>query len=414
MTAHQVSRIALTGVRILQVDTPGIAETEPTTVTVHDGRIVGVGDTPTDADRIVDGDGRYVLPGLVNAHDHLYSKEMRTPGNGMDIRALRQTIDGRDASTTLAVMLRNAWRSMRQGALIVRDLGARHGLNTRLASIIADGLVPGPLVLAAGRPIVMTGGHVSTFGREADGPDECRKAVREQRKAGAKVIKIMASGGVSNYPHEDYTVCEFTDAELSAITSEARKLGLPTCAHAFGRDAVDGAIRAGVDSIEHGVHLDPATIRTMVANRISYVPTMANMRRIASPEMNAAAGVPERTGVFMRDIVEPQRESVAAAIEAGVRIGLGTDSTGIYGEEITAAIDAGMSTEQVIRAATIDGAAICQVDAGVIAPGKLALMALYETDPRSDPSALVAPSAVFTSGDLFEQEELRKLTQPGS
>jgi imidazolonepropionase-like amidohydrolase len=404
-----VTASVVNSVRIIQVGAAGLPLDGPTDIHVVGGRIAAVGSAPGTVTERFDGGGRYALPGLVNAHDHLYSKELRFPDPGMDIRVMRALIDTRGPSATLAVMLRNAWASMAEGVLVVRDLGARHGVNTDLARIIADGIVPGPAIVPAGRPIVMTGGHVWTFGREADGPDECRRAVREQRKAGAQVIKVMASGGVSNYPHEDYKVCEFTDDELVAIASEAKKLGLPTCAHAYGEDAVAAAVKAGIDGIEHGVHLGESTIAAMVAAGTSYVPTMANMQRIASPEMNQAAGVPERSEVFTREIVEPQRRSVARAIDAGVRIGVGTDSTGFYLDELRELRTAGMNVEQLIRSATIEGAKICRVPAGVIEPGRLALFSLYEQDPREDLDLLVAPSAVFCSGALFEVSEIKRL-----
>ena len=403
------SAVTVTNVRVIHVDEEGLPDSDPTDVTSRAGQIVEAGKSGRDEGRVFDGDGRYALPGLVNAHEHLYSKELRSPDPGMDIRSARRDIDQRDASSTLAVMLRNAWRAMLEGILVIRDLGARHGLNTDLARIFETGVLPGPCVVAAGRPIVMTGGHVWTFGREADGPDECRRAVREQRKAGARVIKVMASGGVSNYPHEDFTASEFTEAELAAITSEAKKLGLLTCAHAYGEAAVRDAVDAGINSIEHGVDIVDETIEKMARDEISYVPTMANMSRIASAEMNIAAGVPERAALFTSEIVEPQRRSVASALRAGVRIGIGTDSTGSYLEEITELTRIGMSVEQVIRAATVEGARICGVEAGVIAPGHLALMALYEDDPRHAVERLVTPSAVFVTGTLFERAELRKL-----
>jgi imidazolonepropionase-like amidohydrolase len=392
-------------VRVIAVEEEGLPDSN-SSVIISAGRIADVTTQLPTVDRVIEGRGRFALPGLVNAHDHLYSKELRNPDPGMDIRAMRREIDGRDVPETLVVMLANAWSEMAEGVLVIRDLGARHALNTHLARIIDGGVVPGPVVVPSARPIVMTGGHVWTFGREADGPDDCRRAVREQRKAGAQVIKVMASGGVSNYPHEDYTVSEFTPPELEAITSEARKLGLPTCAHAYGEEAVSAAVDARIDGIEHGVRLDDGIIEKMVANQVAYVPTMANMQRIASVEMNAAAGVPERAAVFQREIVEPHMRSVTAALEAGVRIGIGTDSTGSYLEEIRALTLAGMGVEQVIRAATIEGARICRVDAGLIAPGRLALIALYDEDPRRDVEVLVRPSAVLIGGRFFDAERL--------
>lgn len=398
------ARTTIAGVRIVAVDQPDLPVGAMSDVTVEGGRIVAVEPHVRPIPDAVDGDGRFLMPGLVNCHDHLYSKEMRDPGAGSDIRELRHRIDTRDEATTLAVMVRNAWRAMAQGVLVERDMGARHGLNTRLASVIDGGFLPGPRVLAAGRPIVMTGGHVHTFGREADGPDECRKAVREQRKAGAKVIKVMASGGLSNYPHEDYTVCEFVDDELLAITAEARKLGLPTAAHAFGADAVAAAVRCGIDSVDHGVHVDDETIGLMVRSGTAYVPTMANMERIASPEINAHD--PERSVKFTAEVVEPQRRSVSHAIEAGIDVGVGTDSTGTYLEELRCLEAVGMSRQQVIRAATEVSARICRIDAGVVRPGAEALLTLHEADPRDDFERLLAPSAVVVGDRCFERSAL--------
>ena len=394
--------VTVSGVRVLSVQEPEIPMSPPMDVEVQFGTIASI--TPSRGLRngAIHGRGRYLLPGLVNAHDNLYSKELRYPTPGHDLRTMRQLIDGRDEAFTLSVMIRNAWAEMAEGILVVRDLGARHGLNTRLAEILEHGILPGPLVLAAGRPIVMTGGHVSTFGREADGADEYRKAVREQRKAGAKVIKIMASGGLSNFPHESYTTPEYTQDELNAITDEAGKLGLPTCAHAFGADAVTAAVRAGVDSIEHGIHLTGETLGMMVDNGTSYVPTMANMERIASPDMNTAPDAAGRVDLFTTNIVGPHRESVHAAIEAGLTIGLGTDSAGTYRDEIIALQNAGMSAQRVIRAATCDGAAICNTDAGVIEPGRPALFNLYDLDPRDEVTRLAEPAAVFVKDRLFE------------
>lgn len=400
--------LTIAGVRWIDVESAGLPSTDPLDIDIVEERVAGV--RPA-----VGGDsGRFMLPGLVNAHDHLYSKELRNPDPGMDISAMRRRIDTRDKVRTFAVMLRNAWAAMAEGVLVVRDLGARHGVNTKLASSIAEGIVPGPTVVAAGRPIVMTGGHVWTFGREADGPDECRRAVREQRKAGARVIKVMASGGLSNYPHEDYTVSEFTRHEVEAITDEARKLGLPTCAHAFGADAIETTVRAGIDSIEHGVHLAPDIVEVMAEVGISYVPTIANMRRIASPDMNEQAGQVERADRFRREIVEPQAASVRRAVEAGLRIGLGTDSTGTYREELLALLECGLTAEQVIRAATVDGESICRVDPARAEVGSAARFCLYDRDPRSDVSRLVEPVAVVSGPRFYETVGLTRLTQRGN
>lgn len=343
---------------------------------------------------------RWILPGLVNCHDHLYSHELRYPLKGMDLAEMRRWIDGRDPYDTLLTMLNTAWTELLQGILVLRDLGAMHGLNTVVRRLIESGKVLGPRVVASGRPVVMTGGHVWTFGREADGPDECRKAVREQAKAGAEVIKIMASGGLSHYPAEDYRVRQYSEAELGAIIDEAHALGLRTSAHAFGQDAVERVVSLGIDSVEHGIHINEATLGVMADRGISYVPTLTNMERVASPEFNITAGHPARSAELSDGVVLPQRETFARAVQAGVRIGVGTDSTGDYAAELARMNDLGLPIAEVIKAATVDGAEICGRLFHPLAVGRSATFVVYNADPRDDLTRLTQPEQVVLNGTV--------------
>lgn len=374
-------------------------------IEVLDGRISRIRPATSPADReadlVVDGDGRYVVAGRVNAHDHLYSHELRTPRAGLNLAAMRAWIDARAQAETLMVMLRTALDQLAHGVTLIRDLGAVHGLNTVLARMVADGLVPGPAVVAAGRPIVMTGGHVWTFGRESDGPWACRQAVREQAKAGARVIKIMASGGLSHYPAEDFTVTQFTDDELAATIDEAHRVGLPACAHVFGAEAVERVVRLGIDVIEHGVEITDATLAAMAHRKVPYVPTLSNMRRIASREYNALADTPERTAILTEKVVGPHRDTVRRAIAAGVSIAVGTDSTGSYREELECLQSLGMTPQQLLAAATVNGAELCREPAGLLEPGRRADFTLHADDPLVDPLLLVEPDYVFCRGALL-------------
>jgi imidazolonepropionase-like amidohydrolase len=349
---------------------------------------------------VLDADGLVAVPGLVNAHDHLYSRELRDPVAGLSLAAMRRWLDARDSSETLLTMVRNSHIELAQGITTIRDLGAVHGLNTTLARLIEAELTAGPTVVASGRPIVMTGGHVWTFGREADGPWACRQAVREQAKAGARVVKIMGSGGLSHYPAEDFRALQFTDEELAATIDEAHRLGLRTAAHVFGADAVERVVALGIDSVEHGVEITDGTLAAMAERSVAYVPTLTNMERIASPAFNQRAGTPERAEVLTHGVVNPHRETFRRALEAGVLIAVGTDSLGDYTEELTRMMDLGMTVEQVLAAATINGARTCGADAGVIEPGVRADMALYEGNPMDDPSALTKPDYVICRGRI--------------
>lgn len=374
----------------------------PTRIVVTDGLITAVGRAaPVPADAVViDAAGRYVVPGMVNAHDHLYSHELRDPLPGLGIAPMRALLDARGDAETLLRMLSAAQAELAAGITGIRDLGAPSGLNTVLADLLRRDVVPGPVVQASGRAIVMTGGHVWTFGREADGPWNCRRAVREQAKAGAAVIKIMGSGGLSHYPAEDFTASQFTEEELAAIIDESHRVGLPCCAHVFGAESVARVVQLGVDCVEHGVQIDDETLAEMAARGTGYVPTLTNMERIASAEYNSTAGTPERSSVLTAGVVQPHRETVRRAIAAGIRIAVGTDSTGNYAGELRALADLGMTPLQVLAAATVTGSAVCRIPGGRIAVGEPADLALHRRNPLERLESLTAPEYVVRRGRI--------------
>ena len=405
MTPRQVSeQVKLLIKEITIIDSRDATKTQEVDVLIVGPMIervepsIPAGDIP-----VLDGSGRYALPGLVNAHDHLYSHELRRPIPELGLSGMRRWLDQRSVAETVAVMLRNARARLPIGIVATRDLGANHGLNTDIAKIIESDMAMGPVVVASGRPIVMTGGHVYTFGEEADGPWACRTAVRQQAKRGAKVIKIMASGGLSRFPEEDFGITEFSKEELDAIVDEASHRSLPTCAHAFGTEAVHRALEAGVDSIEHGVMIDRADLELMVDQEIAYVPTLSNMRRVAEITRRQAEVTGHDQGRYeqiMQGVVEPHNETFSRAVRAGVRVGVGTDSTGDYSEELELMESLGLSPERVIKAATFDGAEICRVNAGVIEEGKLGSVLLYDHDPRLNVRRLTNPDVVVHKGVL--------------
>lgn len=400
---HHSRTLVIAGALILDpVNPEGILR--PGRILISDGIIREVGPavppSTESADLVVDAHGRYAVPGLVNAHDHLYSHELRDPLPGLGLSGMRRWLDSRTEHETLFTMLAAAQRQLAQGITTIRDLGAAGGLNTVLATLLSGGDITGPTIVAAGRPVVMTGGHVWTFGREADGPWDCRRAVREQARAGAKVIKIMGSGGLSHYPAEDFTVEQFTDEELAAVIDEAHRVGLPTCSHVFGAEAVDRVVRLGIDSVEHGVQISDQTLQLMAERGTSYVPTLTNMERIASADYNQAAGTPERSEILTAGVVGPHRQTVRRAVTAGVRIGVGTDSTGDYTEELLRLTELGMTPADVLRAATISGAEICRQPTGTIAVGLRADLALHADDPLADPTRLTSPDYVIQAGAL--------------
>src|SRR5579871_466769 len=222
-------------------------------VRVEDGRIAAVGrGLPRDGAEVVQAAGRTLLPGLIDCHVHLaYDGRPGEPINPvapLPVYAWR--------------MANNARATLRAGFTTVRDLGAPQAVNCDLMRAVESGLVEGPRVVAAGRMITMTGGHGWPIGREADGADEVRKAVREQLKAGARTIKLMASGGVMT-PGVDPRSPQLGLDELSAGVEEAHKAGVKTASHAQAAAGIRNAVFAGIDSIEHGIYLEDEVIEEM-------------------------------------------------------------------------------------------------------------------------------------------------------
>jgi len=356
-----------------------------------------------------------VIPGLINCHDHLYSRNaLRHTQPGMGLTALRRSLDASSDFFLLATMASNAVQELYEGITTTRDMGVRNHLNIELRKAIDAGLLTGPRVLACGMPIAMTGGHVWTFSREADGPDECTKAVREQLKAGADVIKVMTSGGLSRYPEEIPTACELSVEELSAIITVAHEHGRKVCAHAMANRAIRNCIEAGIDSIEHGVYLDEESAQVMGEKGITLVPTFSNVARVADPDYNALAGMPERAKELREGVVEPHAASVRMALEAGVMIGVGTDSAGHFIDELAMMCDLGMTTMDALVTATANGAILCGIEdqTGTIDVGKQADLVVLRDDPLADVRNLSKIDMVLKAGEVVRRDDLMTIRVP--
>jgi imidazolonepropionase-like amidohydrolase len=239
--------------------------------------------------------------------------------------------------------------------------------------------------------------------RQADGPHEITKAVREQVAAGADVIKLMATGAVLSPGHERPGAAQLTPAELRAAVETAHTLGRRVAAHAHGIEGIRRAVEAGVDTIEHGTHLheDRAVMRAMVERDVFLVPTLKALTLIAD-----GPGVPEEIAVKARDRRSDRDATFGMALEAGVPIAMGTDAAtpfnrhGENAEELAIMVDLGMDTMTAIRATTAAAArAIGRDDIGVLAAGKLADLAVWAGDPLADIHVLERPPlAVFLGG----------------
>ncbi len=360
-----------------------------TDVLCIDGRIAALGrelEVPATT-AVIDCSGRYVLPGLIDCHVHLTSA-----GDPAELTT-------RESIATKAWRAgHNARKTLMAGFTTVRDLGAPEQLNIHLAKAIESGLIEGPAVLAAGLGVTMTGGHGHGFiAREADGPDEVRKAVREQLRAGAGAIKLFASGGVMT-PGVNPRSPSFTEDELAAGVEEAHKAFRVVAAHAQATEGIKNAVRAGVDSIEHGVWLDEEAIELMLENGTTLVPTLT------APAVMAERGQAEGVAAYAIEksnlVLADHLASFEAAVRAGVRVAMGTDQgtplnrPGENAQEILRMAAHGLGPAAAILAATAWAADLLGIEAGRLAAGLRADVVVFDGDPLVDLSVFTRTDAI--------------------
>ena len=261
----------------------------------------------------------------------------------------------------------------------------------------------GPGIVAAGRNLCMTGGHGWTMGWECDGPDACRKAAREELKAGVDVIKIMATGGVMT-PGVEPGSPQLTEEEMRAAIEEAHKAGRKTATHAQGNTGIKNALRAGIDSIEHGCYLDEESIGMMLKNGTYLVPTLAAPRNIV--DYGVENGVPEYAVKKSLVVMDNHIRSFQDAYKAGVKIAMGTDSGTPFNShsgsafEMQLMVEAGMAPGDAIVAATRNAAECLDIleRTGTLEVGKAADIIALPGDPLLDIKALKTVEDVFKDG----------------
>jgi imidazolonepropionase-like amidohydrolase len=340
--------------------------------------------------RAIDAAGKTLTPGLIDCHVHLNFD------GGADFAA--QGSVSNDVAAAIRGV-RNLRKHLAAGVTTVRDLG---GVGTcELASAVEDGVIEGPRVIAAGLALTITGGHGHNvgFAREIDGPVDARKAVRQQIKAGARAIKVVATGGVLT-PGIDATFTAMTPEEIGAAVDEAHKWRVGVGAHAIGGPGIAGAVRAGVDSVEHCVQLDTATAKEMAARGTFRGPTLSALLGIAD-----GVGVPAYAKDKATALLDDAHEGQRAAMRAGVRHVCSTDAGtpfnphGNAPNEVARMVEWGVRPLDALVAATANGASLLRVsDVGTVAPGFLADLVLYDDDPLQDIAALRSPRIVWKGG----------------
>ena len=379
------------------------AGTREADVAVADGEIVAVGDSGAVDDAVaerdaggateVDVDGRVVAPGLIDAHVHVMMDgrpDVSTAVSDSDYAASYR------AASNLAA-------AVEAGVTTVRDLGSRGTLALDAGEAVAAGDIDGARVLACGRNVIMTGGHGNWFGREADGPAEVRKAAREQLKAGADVLKCMATGGVLTEGAVTGAP-ELTPEELAAFTDAAAPTDTPTAAHAHGEEGIKNAVEAGISSVEHGTFMDREAAEMMAERGTYWVPTASALRGIV--DNGVEAGIPEDAVAKAEDAAERFDDAWDHAIDAGVPIAMGTDAGTPFNffeeipQEMAHMVDYGLSPERALEAATVNAADLLGLDdVGRVAEGHRADLVVLDADPTEDVEAWQEPDAVFARGD---------------
>jgi imidazolonepropionase-like amidohydrolase len=351
---------------------------------------------PVEDAEVLDLAGKTAIPGLINCHTHLCFDASPDAWAAWD---------GRTPTENVLVAAQQAEATLRAGITTVRDLGGVDGVDLGLKKAIQGGLVAGPRMLVSGRLLCMTGGQAHSIGREVDGPIEARKGAREQLKAGADVIKVMATGGVLT-PGVEPGSAQLTFEEMRAAIGEAEKAGKQTASHAQGTAGIKDSVRAGVDSIEHGFFLDAEAIDMMLERGTFLVPTLAALFHIL--QVGPEAGIPAHALEKAQRAVDAHLDSFRRAREAGVRIGAGNDGGTPFNpcsnlvSELELLVQAGMTPAEALDAAHRSAAELLRMEGevGTIEPGKSADLVVLDSDPLADVSALRDVRMVIKGGRM--------------
>jgi imidazolonepropionase-like amidohydrolase len=382
------------------------------TIRVRDNRIVQVEAGFTAGNDVINPGDVTCMPGLIDMHVHLTNE--LSPGRQL----AKFTQDPQDAAYA---SVQYAEKTLMAGFTTVRDLGSGHNLSISMRNAINKGHIVGPRIFTAGKSLATTGGHADPSNgsnnalRGDPGPvqgvvnsvSDAKKAVRQRYKEGADLIKITATGGILSQAASGQNA-QFTEEELAAIISIAKDYGFKVAAHAHGKEGMERAIRAGIDSIEHGTYMDKDTMKLMKRYGTTYVPTISAGKFVAEKS--------EIDGYFS-ELVRPKAAAIgpliqstfAQAYKAGVKIAFGTDCGvcphGDNAKEFVYMVEAGMPEMEAIQSATQAAAILLgkENDLGTINKGKRADIVAVAGNPLTDINRMLNMQFVMKDGRVYKQ-----------
>ncbi|HXA15732.1 MAG TPA: amidohydrolase family protein [Thermoanaerobaculia bacterium] len=400
--AQEPASVAIHSHRVLDVRSGTAAEGY---VVVRGDRIVSIDRSAPSGVRVIELGDATVLPGLIDCHVHLEAdwNDFSATSN-LRRSSAEKTLDG----------LQNAQTYLQRGFTTVRDAGTTDPAYDTIAlrNAFARGKFAGPRVFAAGIPISVTGGHADLnplaadvpmvkLSNIADTPDEVRVAVRHDLRNGADWIKLMATGGVLD-TLSDYNVQELSDEQMKAAVEVAHRAGRKVMAHAEGTAGIAAAVRAGVDSIEHGTVLDEETAQLMAERGTWLVPTLETFQR--GVEMGLTSGQEPIMLEKGKAILRYQQPAFERALRHHVKIAFGLDDEPKFTtREFSALVTAGLTPLQALQTATTNAASLLGVDAGSLESGKLADVIAIDGDPLKDVKVLEKVVFVMKGGVVVRQ-----------
>lgn len=355
---------------------------------------VGTANSPA-ADEKVDLAGKYVMPGLINCHTHVTMNPNPSDGDTM-ANVVASTVRG----------VKNLHTLLKSGVTYIRECGSIFDIDITLSKLIDAGLIEkAPEILPSGRPYSMTGGHgdFPNFGHLVDSPDEMRKAVRQGQKIGAKAIKVMATGGVMT-ENDFMDDPQLSTEEIKAAVEEAHHKGNIVAAHAEGNPGIMNAIKANVDSIEHGFYVNDEEIDLMLAQKTYLTPTI--VADWAIPKFGEGL-LPDWEIKKAADALDDLCKNIAHAHDRGVAITLGTDAGTPFNDfsmtpvELQLMVKIGFSDYDALMTSCQNSAKLLKIDNeyGTLEPDKYADFLVLDNNPLESVKAIQQEDkAVYKKG----------------